>query len=144
MNGKSASAKKQPGRMQMAMLTQMQTPTQIRIQVLTHDVGSAASVTEFVPFSREAWENHYEDEDRPKYEEPRPVFGTTRLILPGENKSIDMVVRAVEKSLVQIGFQVQCKMPLIARLSPPFRSTTSFTTTIIAPQRGATADKPSV
>jgi len=82
----------------------------ILFQKFKHDKGTALTLTEFLPFSKE-W---FDKKKYPsKWKEPEIIFETTKWIYPSEIIAVERIIQCNKNDIFHIGVQVHASFGLL-------------------------------
>jgi hypothetical protein len=102
---------------------------EIRIQVLEHKIQPGTSLSEWVPFDKDA----IIPTERPvEWREPVEIFRTTKTIDPGEVISVERLYHYPQDTTLHVGLQVKAKLGFFGRIATRIRAwDQQWTTTCI-------------
>lgn len=91
---------------------------EIRIQVLEHKIQADTSLSEWVPFDKDA----IIPTERPvEWREPIEIFRTTKAIDPGEVISVERLYHCSQDTVLHVGLQVKAKLGIFGRIATRIR-----------------------
>ncbi|TET74520.1 MAG: hypothetical protein E3J56_02235 [Candidatus Aminicenantes bacterium] len=101
----------------------------IQLQILEHEVPVHGSLSEWVPFDKEA----ILPQEQPKeWHDPIEILRSTKYLNPGEMQSVERLCYCPQDSILHVGLQAKAKLGALGRLAAWLRSwNEQWTSTII-------------